>query len=552
MIPISHRQMSLLGIILISLFTSLFVFFIIWSTIDFPFQDDVDYIRFIYFIKSEGKNFSNFLSLFFELANDHFVLVLRLIFIAFYSIFGYLPIDGLIYFNIIQLLLIQFLFYLEFKKLKLNILYFLPVIVLNFQPQYFEVSTWASGGLCHITTSLLILLAVKLSNTRKYFLTFLFTVLSTLTFGSGLFAISSVGLSYFFQKKHKPILVLILLLIIYLIIYKINYSPSGRMAELSTNFYNIFVTFFGLIGGVFSIFDKNGIFLSVGAGILTFSSFIYLSFKSLFSSSAIRSERIILLSYFSYMAAAIFLIAFVRSSTGTVIVGRFIMFSPLLLTCLYILIIPYLTNSKWIFLALLFISLSFSALSYFKYTQVVYNRKNLALADTFNWSNNHAMFNMVPQFVFLANEFLIPAYDLGMWKVPKMHFPKDTYETKSKTINLEISNYPQHHLPKDNYFLFQMDSFPYKPNLNNAWFVLFKNKTSGEKFISPIKFYKNSILNFLRTGNYLVPSGLFEIQTQQMSPGTFEMYLLGDQNFKINKTLEISSAKNSAIMKEAN
>ena len=552
MIPISHRQMSLLGIVLISLFTALFVFFIIWSTIDFPFQDDVDYIRFIYLIKSESKNFSNLISLFFELANDHFVLVLRLIFITFYSIFGYLPIDGLIYFNIIQLLLIQILFYLEFKKLKVNILYFLPVVVLNFQPQYFEVSTWASGGLCHITTSLLIFFAVKLSNTRKYFLTFLFTVLSTLTFGCGLFAISSVGLSYFFQKKFKPILILVLLLIIYLIIYKINYSPSGRMAELSTNFYNIFVTFFGLIGGVFSIFDKNGIFLSVGAGILTFSSFLFLSFKCLFSSSAIRSERIILLSYFSYMAAAIFLIAFVRSSTGTVIVGRFIMFSPLLITCLYILIIPYLINSKWIFTSLLFISLSFSALSYFKYSQVVYNRKNLALADTFNWSNNHAMFNMVPQFVFLANEFLIPSYDLGMWKVTKMHFPKDTYETKSKIINLKISNYTQHHLPKDNYFIFQIDAFPFKPSINKAWFILFKNKSSGKKFISPVKFYKNGILKFLKTGNYLVPSGLFEIQTQQMSPGTFEMYVLGDQNFKINKTLEISSAKNSAILKGAN
>jgi len=549
MIPISNRQMSLLGIILISLFTSLFVFFIIWSTIDFPFQDDVDYIRFIYLIKTEGRNFSNFLALFFQLANDHFVLVLRLIFIVFYSIFGYLPIDGLIYFNIIQLLLIQFLFYLEFKKLKLNILYFLPVIVLNFQPQYFEVSTWASGGLCHITTSLLILLAVKLSNTRKYFLTFLFTVLSTLTFGSGLFAISSVGLSYFFQKKYKPILVLILLLIIYLIIYKINYSASGRMAELSTNFYNIFVTFFGLIGGVLTIFDKNGILLSVGIGILTFSTFLFLSFKSLFSISAIRSERIILLSYFSYMAAAIFLIAFVRSSTETVIVGRFIMFSPLLLTCLYILMIPYLINSKWIFASLLFISLSFSALSYYKYTQVVYNRKNLALADTFNWSNNHAMFNMVPQFVLLANEFLIPAYQLGIWKVNKTYFPKDKLETKSKAINLKISNYSQHHLPKDNYFIFQVDDFPYKPSLNKVWFILFQNKTSGKQFISPIKFYKNGILKFLKTGNYLVPSGLFEIQTQQMSPGTFEMYLLGDQNFKINKTLEISTAKNSAIMK---
>ena len=550
MIPISHRQMSLLGIILISLFTSLFVFFIIWSTIDFPFQDDVDYIRFIYLIKTEGRNFNNFLSLFFQLANDHFVLVLRLIFIAFYAILGYLPIDGLIYLNLFQLLLIQFLFFLEFKKLKLNVIYFLPVILLNFQPQYFEVSTWASGGLCHITTSLLIFLAVKLSITRKYFLTFLFTVLSTLTFGSGLFAISSVGLSYFFQKRYKPILILVLLLIMYLIIYKINYSPSGRMAELSTNFYNIFVTFFGLMGGVFSIFDKNGIFLSVVIGILAFSTFVFLSFKSFFSSAVVRSERIILLSYFSYMAAAIFLIAFVRSATEIVIVGRFIMFSPFLLTCLYLLVIPYFINSKWIFASLLFISLSFSALSYFKYTQVVYNRKNLALADTFNWSHNQAMFNMVPQFVLLANEFLLPAYEMGIWKVNKTYFPSDTFETKSKGINLKIANYTQHHLPKDNFFIFQIDDFPGKPSLNNPWFILFENKSSGKKFISPVKFHKNGILKFVTTGNYLAPSGLFEIQTQQMSPGTFEMYVLGDQNFKINKTLEISTAKNSAVMRE--
>ena len=78
---------------------------------------------------------------------------------------------------------------------------------------------------------------------------------------------------------------------------------------------------------------------------------------------------------------------------------------------------------------------------------------------------------------------------------------------------------------------------------------MFKNKSSGKKFISPVKFYKNGILKFLKTGNYLAPSGLFELQTQQMAPGTFEMFLLGDQNFKINKTLEISLAKNSAIMK---
>ena len=70
--------------------------------------------------------------------------------------------------------------------------------------------------------------------------------------------------------------------------------------------------------------------------------------------------------------------------------------------------------------------------------------------------------------------------------------------------------------------------------------ILFKNKSSGKKFISPVKFYKNGILKFLKTGNYLAPSGLFELQTQQMAPGTFEMFLLGDQNFKINKTLEIS------------
>jgi hypothetical protein len=176
----------------------------------------------------------------------------------------------------------------------------------------------------------------------------------------------------------------------------------------------------------------------------------------------------------------------------------------------------------------------------------------LALADSFNWSNNFAMFNMVPKFVTLANEFLIPAYQQGIWRVNKIYVPKETIGPKSKAMNLRISNYPQHHLPKDNYFIFQLDEFSFKPRLNNVWFVLFRHETSGKKFMSPVKFYKNSILNFVQTGNYLVPSGLFEIQTQQMSPGTFEMFMLGDQNFKINKVLVVSSAKNSAIMRDSN
>jgi hypothetical protein len=452
-----------------------------------------------------------------------------------------------------QLLLIQYLFYLEFKKLKLNIFFFLPVVLLNFQLQYFEVSTWAGGGLSHITTSLLIFIAVRLSNSKKYFLTFLFTVLSTLTFGSGLFAISGVGLSYFFQKKYKPILVLVFLLIIYLIIYKINYSSSARMAELSTDFNNIFVTFFGLIGGVFSVFDKYGIFFSVGAGILIFCSFLFISLKTFFNiSTTVSSERIILLSFFSYMAGAIFLIALVRSATGIAIAGRFLMFSPLLLTCIYIIIIPYFVNSKWIFVTMLLFSLSFSALTYYRFTQVIFNRKNLALANSFNWSNNHAMFNMDPRFVLLSNEFLIPAYQMGIWKIKKVRLYNGKDESKLNPIDLKISNYTLHHLPKDNHFMYQVAGFPFPVGLSKIWYICFENKLTGKKYISPIQFHKNGKLNFIITGNYLVPSGLFEIQTQQMSPGTFEMYLLGDQNFKINKTLEISSAKNSAIMKEAN
>jgi hypothetical protein len=56
----------------------------------------------------------------------------------------------------------------------------------------------------------------------------------------------------------------------------------------------------------------------------------------------------------------------------------------------------------------------------------------------------------------------------------------------------------------------------------------------------------------LKTGNYLVPSGLFEIQIKQMSSGTFEMYLLGDQKYKLNKNLVVASTQNSAIMNDSN
>lgn len=76
---ITNQQKSYIGIISIASAIVLFVTFIIWSAIDFPFQDDVDLIRFIYKLKTQNLSILDLIKTFFELDNDHFVVVVRMI-----------------------------------------------------------------------------------------------------------------------------------------------------------------------------------------------------------------------------------------------------------------------------------------------------------------------------------------------------------------------------------------------------------------------------------------------------------------------------------------
>jgi hypothetical protein len=549
---ITNQQKSYVGIISIASAIVLFVTFIIWSAIDFPFQDDVDLIRFIYKLKTQNLSILDLIKTFFELDNDHFVVVVRMIVIIVYEVLGSLSFTFFIYLNTFQILVIVYLFYLEFQKLKLNIIYFLPVVLLILQPQFHDVTTSANAGLYHITTSLLTFFAIKYSiktDRASVYITFILMFMAAFTFGSGLFAISSIGLSFLFQKRYKILIGVIISLLVYFILYKLYYSHSGHIAEISTNFYNIFFTFFGLFGAIFTIFDNQGILFSVIFGSIVFSTYLYFVFKGLFSGSTLSSEKIILLSFFSYMAAAIFLIALVRSADRIVVSGRFEMFSPFLITCLYLIFLPFLIKYKRMLLLTFVVAISFSVLAYFKYTQIVFQKKGLFIADSYNWKSNQMMFSEDPEFVFLANEFLIPSYHSNIWKNNESYFAKPLLNKITQIVPFDISSYTTHHLPKDNHFMYQVAGFPFPVGLSKIWYILFENKLTGKKYICPIQFYKNGKLNFIKTGNYLAPSGLFEIQTQQMTSGTFDMYLLGDQNFKINKTLEISLAKNSAIMK---
>jgi|688.fasta_scaffold27372_4 hypothetical protein len=549
---ITNQQKSYIGIISIASAIVLFVTFIIWSAIDFPFQDDVDLIRFIYKLKTQNLSILDLIKTFFELDNDHFVVVVRMIVIIVYEVLGSLSFTFFIYLNTFQILVIVYLFYLEFQKLKLNIIYFLPVVLLILQPQFHDVTTSANAGLYHITTSLLTFFAIKYSiktDRASVYITFILMFMAAFTFGSGLFAISSIGLSFLFQKRYKILIGVIISLLVYFILYKLYYSHSGHIAEISTNFYNIFFTFFGLFGAIFTIFDNQGILFSVIFGSIVFSTYLYFVFKGLFSGSTLSSEKIILLSFFSYMAAAIFLIALVRSADRIVVSGRFEMFSPFLITCLYLILLPFLIKYKRMLLLTFVVAISFSVLAYFKYTQIVFQKKGLFIADSYNWKSNQMMFSEDPEFVFLANEFLIPSYHSNIWKINESYFAKPLLNKITQIVPFDISSYTTHHLPKDNHFMYQVAGFPFPVGLSKIWYILFENKLTGKKYICPIQFYKNGKLNFIKTGNYLAPSGLFEIQTQQMTSGTFDMYLLGDQNFKINKTLEISLAKNSAIMK---
>ena len=126
-------------------------FFLLYSflfTVNYPFQDDLLLLNFVNEVVN-GVDLPTFFELLFRTDNDHKVVIPRLIAFINYLISGTLNYKLYIALVWINLLFMLYFLYVQFKKMGLPLVYFIPVPLLFLQPQYYEVSQWAINGMQH-------------------------------------------------------------------------------------------------------------------------------------------------------------------------------------------------------------------------------------------------------------------------------------------------------------------------------------------------------------------------------------------------------------------
>jgi hypothetical protein len=547
------------------MFLMALLFFLYFSRfiINFPIQDDVNYIRLILNLKKNtffSIDFFTYLSIF---ENDHISIVPKIFVLIDYWIFGRINFQHLLLFGIFEFYIICYLIYQEFNYLKQSIKYIFPIFFLLLQPQYYELFNWTITGIQQFSVILFALLSFKYIQSQKnnhIYLSGLFALCSAFSFGNGFLVFLIIIFTALIQKRFRKMGILILFSLPYILTYLFFYN-KGQEAFLGFNWINFLVIFLALVGGIFSNLMKPEVILCVigGGFVLVFILINLWKNKSRPFQEHLKSTHLLL--YFCL--ASILIISIARCGTGISIFqsSRYLFYSPLIFCCLYISVIGSdLINNRIkekIWIGSMTLSILIIISSFYANTEHLINRKNTFIADSENWNTNYQTIITSTQVYQNIHNELIDGYKNGLWYV-QLNISKnqenqrvigDSIKIKNQENDLFLVQQPVTYFGKDTYFYqINLGILPlFERKINENWFVIFKLKNSTYQFITPIYFKKGPKKNLITHFDYFSKDGFTEIHNLTIPEGEYELVFLQQTEAQIihesNITLDFHCKK---------
>jgi hypothetical protein len=396
------------------------------KSVNIPQWDD--YIAILGFANNFLSNSHNKFALLFSQHNEHRILFCRVSTLLLYFLSG--KIDFKILTLIGNLSILAFTAVLlsstVFATHKMKPLYFVPVVFILFQPQYYENSllTMASlSGLPVIFFAFLTLYCLGAGSIKNFIFSLVAAILTTFTNGNGMFVFLSGLIILYFYKRYKEGAVWILVGLMTVCAYFIGYtrpplhpSPMG-IVNYPTEAIKYFFYFIGSSIPYFvsEKFVQNPLLLLSG-GILIFLYFIFLSYK-------IRSGKvnIITFAFFAYLFITAFVVTLGRSYFGAhqALSSRYMIYSDLFIIFVYITFIEFSSDKtiRLIFPFLLILSIYFNYASYknnFQYMIIQKEELTDGLAD-WRMNNNTGLAYLNQPW---ANAVLQKAIKNGLYEPP--------------------------------------------------------------------------------------------------------------------------------------
>lgn len=539
----SNSIITFISVLIIGV-VCLFHGYLIWMySLDFPFQDDTLLVEFIGIITASKLTTMQFLQELFKVANDHRLVIPRLIALIDFTLHGTLNFKTYILIANINLGLIFLFLYRQFQKKNLSIVYFLPVPFFFFQPQMYEVSFWALNGMQHtfvVTFFVLIITLLETRNKALFGVAIFIAFCGTFTHGNGILAFPAAFFMLLVQQRYKETIGWIAAMVTCLSLYLWGYQ-SGQAASPTLDFVKILESFCGFIGANMMVFFHGNTTYSVVFGaiiVLCMGLVILLKLKEgLFDKDKRRlDDNLGLLTLFCLIICTAGVISVVRSWHGIVISSRFALYAALSSSIIYLVLIDYVKGNFRRIVATCsgVFAFVFSFYSFSVYMPIVDNRYYGYRVDEYNWVHNKTMLCVSDGFIKNAVTFMVPTYKQGIWGLSDFWnqpaittaLAKPKWDTTSKfikTVSVEEEKYPtfsafrdiielrcdeiavQKNSPKDAIFIVLTDNRTQKRYMV-ATTALAKAK---KQVLTSLSFLGNGFTVFIRTPSY--EKGLYQL-----------------------------------------
>lgn len=553
--------------VIICLIILLYFLYNFHFSVNFPFQDDFLLIQFIEVVSQGGLGPWGLIKEMFRTFNDHKAVIPRFISLVEYSITGHLNFRFYIVLVLINIIYIFYFVYLQFRKSKLPLYYFIPVPFLFFQPLFHEISGWALNGMQHsyltaFTVSAIILVS-KRSN-AAFFGAMVCCFLATFTHGNGILSFPAIIFYFLCLKDFKRAGLTAAFMVSCLMIYLAGYE-SGQSVNLPKDVSSFLSSLFGFIGSALSLWAYP-VTVSAIWGAVIVGFMVYLMGKVVQTyfgqKSDLKPGTIELLTLLAFILITSTVIALFRSWAGPTIASRFQIYASLSTVIFYIFLLNYtsLFRKKWVFGLVTAFSVFYWGYSHYLYTGIVASKKTVYLADVYNWDNHRSMFSVEKSIVRNGNFYLLPAYQKGFFKLPEAVVKKSELDsmfvnTASSGSNHEIyledwkvDRILRSGTEKLTYYFLASNAFPQRKHFWDDRFLVLRNTGTGATFLMNANPKTEARKQIITAGNYYKNGFNSMLRQDDIQAGTYELAVLdvsadgGKRFYKLDKSLHASGA----------
>lgn len=388
------KKVSLLYFLLVVAPIAFYISIVIYFSENIPYWDDYDTVL-AYLNQADSARYQGL----FNQHNEHRIFWNRLVVEGYYFLFGEINFRHLVFFgNLGLLLLVLFIFNL-FKSRSTEIVLFIPILYLIFQPQGWENITWTTGSLQNYYILLFAFLSFYLWDKGNYLgriAAVLFGALAAYTSANGLLVlfiiffweVAQIIIDYkshtssFFLSRLKLLSFLVTAILFLCFFYLKDYTSPDPHRSFFRNLSN-YVLFSQYILMFLGSYMEPSKPLTILVGLLQLILFFYITYLRYYQKNIVNY----LLSVFILLTALLIAIGRVDFGVDQALSSRYKILSVLFLVSMYCAIIeiwPRFFSRKPIIFALILLSVLFNIGSQVLVLKNLDERKN-TLEEITGW-----------------------------------------------------------------------------------------------------------------------------------------------------------------------